>query len=173
MVDYSLVRLDCPSISFFFARLCGFLGVIGRKRPRVGLFIERSCPYRSIMLFLFPLVYCSVGIAQSFTMSEGGEVRSSELETGLSLSKDRGVLEVISPSTPYKAWGICCSLKKKDKKRIRDRFQFPSFVKIRIPDSDDRACHSYADKVCFYEVDFVSGHCLPVHPFIKGPFFLL
>ena len=114
MVYYSSVRLDCPSVSFFFARLCGFLGFIGRKHPRVGLFIVKSCPYRSIMLFLFPLVYCSVGIAQSFTMSEGGEVRSSELETGLPSSVDRGVLKVISPSTPHKAWGKCCSLKEKD-----------------------------------------------------------
>ncbi|KAK9993801.1 hypothetical protein SO802_023504 [Lithocarpus litseifolius] len=105
-------------------------------------------------------------------MSEGGEVRSSELEMGLSSSEDRGVLEVISPSTPHKAWGIHCSFKEKDKKRIRHRFQFPSYIKIRIPDSDDRAFHFYADEVCFYEADFVSGLRLPIHPFIRELFFL-
>lgn len=51
-----------------------------------------------------------------------GEVKSSELEMSLSSSEDCGVLEVMSPSTPYKSWGICCSLNEKDKKRIRDRF---------------------------------------------------
>ena len=173
MADYSSVRLDCPSVSFFFSHLCFLLKVIGRKHPRVGFFIERNCPYRLVLLFLFPLVYHSVGIAQSFTMSGGGEVRSSKLEMNLSSSEDRGVLEVTSPSTPHKAWGICCSLKEKDKKRIRDRFQFPSSVKIRIPNSDDKVCHSYADEVCFYEADFVSGLRLPVHPFIREIFFLL
>lgn len=76
----------------------------------------------------------------------GEEVRSSELETGLSSSKDHGALEVTSPSTPHKAWGICFSLKEKDKKRIRDRIQLPSSIKIRIPDSHNRACHSYANE---------------------------
>ena len=78
-----------------------------------------------------------------------GEVRSSELVIGLSSSKDHGALEVTSLSTPHKAWGICYALKEKDKKRVRDKFQFLSFVRIRIPDSDNRACQSYANKVCF------------------------
>ena len=39
-----------------------------------------------------------------------GEVRSSELETGLSSSDDREVPKVTSPSTPYKAWNIQCAL---------------------------------------------------------------
>ena len=115
----------------------------------------------------------SVGIAQFFIMLGEGEVRSIKLETSLSSSEDRGVLEVTSPSTPHKACGICCSLKEKDEKRIRDRFQFLSFVKIRIHDGGDKDCHSYADEVCFYEVDFDSGLCFPVHPFIRKLFFLL
>ena len=107
MEDYFLIWSDCPSVSFFFARLCNLLGIVGRKRPRVGLFVEKNFPYRSVLLFLFPLVHHFIRIAQSLTMSEGGRVRSSELETGLSSSKDYGVLKVSSPSTPYKAWGIC------------------------------------------------------------------
>ena len=125
------------------------------------------------MLFLFPLVHRSVGIAQSLLMSGEGEVRSSELEIGLSSFEDHGILEVTSPSTPHKAWGICCSLREKDEKRIRDRFQFPSSIKIRIPNGDDRTCHSYADEVCFYEADFVSGLRFPIYPFIRKLFFLL
>lgn len=45
------------------------------------------------------------------------ENRSSELETDLSLSKDREVIVGSSPSTPHKAWSIYCALKEKDKKR--------------------------------------------------------
>ena len=68
----------------------------------------------------------------------------------------RGALEVTSLSTPHKAWGICCDLKEKDEERIRDRFQFPSSIRLRIPNSDNRAYHSYANEVCFYDADFVS-----------------
>ena len=103
----------------------------------------------------------------------GEEVRSSELDTGLSLSEDQGVLKVSSPSTPYKAWGIHCALKEKEERRIRNRSQFPSLVKVRIPDDDDRACHSYVDEVCFYEVDFISCLCFPIHPFLGELFYHL
>lgn len=74
------------------------------------------------MLFLFPLVHRLVGIAQSLIMSGEDKVRSSELDMGLSSSEDYRALEVTSSSTPHKAWGICCSLRGKDEKRIRDRF---------------------------------------------------
>lgn len=106
-------------------------------------------------------------------MSEEREVNSSELKTSLSTSKDRGALEVTSPSTSYKVWGIHCAHRKKDEKRITDRFQFPSSIRIRIPDSDDRACHSYTDEVCFYETDFVSVLHFLIHPFVREIFFIL
>ena len=102
MVDYSLVRLDYPPVSFFFTHLCGLLEAVGRKRPRVRLFVGNDYPYRSVLLFLFPLVHHSVGISQSLTMfiEEG---RTSEFETGLSSFDDRGALKVSSLSTPRKA----------------------------------------------------------------------
>ena len=103
----------------------------------------------------------------------GEEVRSCELETSLYSFKDHGALEVTFPSTPHKAWGICCALKEKDKRRITSIFQFPPSVKVRIPDDNDRPCHSYADKVCFYEVDFVSSLRFPIHLFIRELFFFL
>ena len=102
------------------------------------------------------------------------EVRSSELKMGLSSFEDYGAFEVTSPFTPHKAWGIHYALKEKDKKKkIRDRFQFPSSVRIRIPNSYDRASHSHTDKVCFYEVDFISGLYFLICPFIREIFFLL
>ena len=54
-----------------------------------------------VLSSLFPLVSCSARVARFLKMSR--EVRSSELETGLSSSNDREVPKVTSPSTPYKA----------------------------------------------------------------------
>ena len=122
------------------------------------------------MCSFFPLVHCSVGFAQTLVMLGEGKVRSSELETSLSSFGDRRALKVTSSSTPYKAWDICCALKGKDEGGIRNRFQFPSSVMIRIPNDDDRACHSYTDEVCFYEANFVSGLCFPIHPFLRELF---
>ena len=95
------------------------------------------------------------------------EVRSSDLETRLSSSNDRVILEATSPSTPYKAWTIPCSFTRKDEKRIKDRFQFPNSIKIWILSDEERACHSYVDEVCFYEADFTSGLHFTVHPFVR------
>ena len=99
-----------------------------------------------------------------------GEVMSSELKTGLSSSEDHKALKVTSPSTPSKAWDVCCVLKRKYEGRIRSRFQFPSLVRVRIPNDNDKACRSYVDEVCFYEANFVSGLRLPIHPFLRKLF---
>ena len=48
--------------------------------------------------------------------------------------------------------------------------QFLNSIRIRIPSDEDRACHSYADEVCFYEAYFASSFRLPVHPFFKELF---
>ena len=166
MVDYSFVRVDCSSMSFLFAHLGCLLEIVEREHLKgVSLFVGEDCPYRFVLSSLLPLVSRSARVARFLKMS--GEVRSSELETGLSSSNDRVVPEVTSPFTPYKAWNIPCALSRKDEKRIRDRFQFPDSVRIRIPSDKDRACHSYADEVYFYEADFISGFRLPVHPFIR------
>ena len=80
------------------------------------------------------------------------------------------ISEATSISTPYKAQNILCSLTRKDEQRIKDRFQFPDSVKVRIPSDKERACHSYANEVCFYEANFASGLRFPVHPFIRELF---
>ena len=98
------------------------------------------------------------------------EVRSSDLEMGLSSSDDCVISKDTSPSTPYKSWNISCSLTGKDEKQIRDMFQFPNSIKIRIPSDEERACHSYADEVCFYDAGFTSGLRLHVHPFVRELF---
>ena len=115
-------------------------------------------------------VDCKFNPFQCTLAMSGEEVRLSELEMGVSSSEDHGTLEVSSPSTPHKAWSICYALKRKDKRRIRNRFQFPSSIKVRIPDDNDRVCHSYTDEVCFYEANFTSGLHFVIHPFIRELF---
>ena len=147
MVDYSAIRVDCPSIAFFFARLgCLLESVEGECLERVSVFIREDYPHSSVLSSLFPLVLHSAEVAKLLKMSE---VRSSDLEMGLSSSNDCVILEAASISTLYKAWNIPYSLTGKDEQRIGDRFQFLDSVKIRIPTNEERACHSSADDVCF------------------------
>ena len=168
MVDYSTVRADCPFIAFLFAHLGSLLKFVeGECLEGISSFVGKNCPYTSVLSSSFPLVSHSAEVARLLRMSN---VRSSDLETGLSSFDDRVVSGATSVSTPYKAWNVLCSLSEKDEKRIRDRFQFADFLKIRIPSDEERDCHLYADEVCFYEADFTSGLHFPVHPFIRELF---
>ena len=124
MVDYSFVKVDCPSISFLFARLGCLLEIVeGECLKGVSLFMGEDCRYRFVLSSLFPLVSCSTRVTRSLKMS--GEVRPSELEIRLSSSDNCEIPKVSSPSTPCKAWNIECALLEKDEKQIRGRFQFP------------------------------------------------
>ena len=168
MVDYFAVRVDCPLVAFIFAYLgCLLESVEGECLKRISFFVGEDYPYTFVLSSLFPLVSYSIEIVRLLKMFE---VRSSDLEMGLSSSDDRVILEATSISTPYKAWNISCSLTGKDEQRIRDRFQFPDLVKIRIPSDKERACHLYADEVCFYEVSFTSGLRFLVHSFVRELF---
>ena len=168
MVDFSSIRVDCPSVAFLFAYLDCLLEVVeGECLKWVSLFVGEDCPHNFVLSSLFPLVSHSARVARSLKMSK---IRSNELETGLSSSDDHVISVVTSHSTFYKAWNISCSLMGKDEKWIRDRFQFPDSVRIRISSDEDRVCHSYVDKVCFYEANFTSGLRFPTHPFVRELF---
>ena len=170
MVDYSSVRVDCPLIAFLFARLgCLLESVEGECLKWVSLFVGEDCPYKFVLFLLFPLVSHSTKVARSLKMSE---FRFNDLETGLSSSDDRVFSEATSPSTPYKAWNISCSLTGKDEKQIRDRFQFPDSVKIRILSNEDRACHSYANKFCFTRLISLMAF-VSLFTLLLGKFFLI
>ena len=120
MVDYFVVRVACPLIAFFFAHLgCLLESVEGECLERVSFFVGVDCPYTSVLFSLFPLISRSAGVARLLKMFE---VRSSDLETGLSSSDDCMISKATSVSTPYKAWTISCSLKGKVEQWIRDRF---------------------------------------------------
>ena len=52
-------------------------------------------------------------------------------------------------------------------KKIRDRYQIPDDVVLRIPDSDERACSSKYDDMALYEADFNAGLRFPLQPFMR------
>ena len=83
------------------------------------------------------------------------------------------LLKSLLEKPPFKGLRVLCTLKEKDESRIRKRFQLPPSVKIRIPSASDRACSYFPNEVCFYEANFVSGLCFPIHPFIRELFFCL
>ena len=57
MVDHSSIRIDCPSIAFFFAPLsCLLKSVEEGFLEWVSLFVREDCPYKLVLSSLFPLV---------------------------------------------------------------------------------------------------------------------
>ena len=56
MVDYSAVRVDYPSVTYFFAHLgCLLKSVEGECLERVSFFVRENYPYTSVLSSLFPL----------------------------------------------------------------------------------------------------------------------
>ena len=103
------------------------------------------------------------------------DVRSSELETGLSFNADslRKVVDTAasklpssSSSLPLHALFESYSLKEKHFSGFRKRFQFPKGTSVRLTCLGEKACNFAHGEVCFYEADFLSGLRFPIHPFI-------
>ena len=101
------------------------------------------------------------------TMSE---VRSSELEIGLSFSGDPVEGDtVVSIPREVRAFHTLeegCGLDADTLGRFKDRFQFPERVRVCLPNEEDWACHFFPGEVCFYESAFVFRLRFPVHPFL-------
>ena len=99
MVDLSLVRCECPSVSFFFARLVVFLEKSSGKCPWVGSFLPSYCAaFRLVLLDFYPLICHSL---ISYHVQMGGreiEARIGESESSSSSSSD-SVFE-ITPAKP-------------------------------------------------------------------------
>ena len=98
------------------------------------------------------------------------EVRSSQLDTGLTSSGERAEGDT-AVSTPrevraFYALEKMCGLDAKTIARFKDRFQFPERVRVCRPSDEDRACHFFLGEICFYEAAFSCGLRFPVHPFI-------
>ena len=169
MVSGFEVRAACPSVSFFFTRLGAALGVSGDFLPLVGDFIFVGCGLSLVIGELSPI------LGQSLAWFEGetrrmAEVRSSELETGLSSSGDPegGDIAIYAPRVvrAFHALEKVCGLDDETVGRFKDRFQFPKRVRVRRPTNEDRACHFFPGEICFYKATFTCGLRLLVHPFI-------
>ncbi|XP_065617430.1 uncharacterized protein LOC136062378 [Quercus suber] len=98
------------------------------------------------------------------------EVRSSELDTGLSssggLAERDTAVSVPREVRAFHALEERCGLDDDTLRRFRDRFQFPDRVRVRLPNEEERACHFFPGEVCFYESAFVCGLRFPVHPVV-------
>ena len=134
MVGFDFLNQECPSVSFFFARLGVFLEYSSRRRPEVGLFVPRSSALRPVLLFLYPLI-CESLIRHHSEMDtiqyRVDDVWSSELEIGLSSNADSlsRVVDIVvsklpssSSSHPLHALSETCSLKESHLKGFRKRF---------------------------------------------------
>ena len=135
MVNFTFIRQETPSISFFFARLRVFLERFGGLCPQVGLFLPQACAgFRPVLITLYPLIRCYL-IAHHLEMTtieyRDIEVRSSELEIGLTLSNesiDKDFEIVVSKpssslsSIPFHVLFKSCFLEKRHLKSIRKRF---------------------------------------------------
>ena len=123
---------------------------------------------------LLPLLHQSINWFKGLVRDQGimFEVRSSELETGL--SSNDGPMEAggnTTISTPqevraFYALDEMCGLDADTLSRFKDRFPFPDRVRVRLPSEEERACHFFLRELCFYEVAFLCGLRFPVHPFI-------
>ena len=196
MVDLSLVGRECPSVSFFFARLGVFLEKFSRKHPRVGSFLPHDCAaFRPVLLNFYPLISYHVEMGDREIEARVGESESSsssssdfvfeitlakpssslrpsvpsKLPKCLTPSRNRSSLQASSSSsvTPFHALFEEYFLDGKDLESIRGRFQIPSKVISRLPHNGEKACSFAHGKVSFYEAAFSYGLRFPVHPFIQ------
>ena len=91
MVGFDLLSQECPSVSFFFARLGVFLEYSSCRCPQVGLLVPRSSALKPVLLFLHPLIHEAL-IRHHSEMDtiqyRVDDVQSSELKTGLSSNAD-------------------------------------------------------------------------------------
>ena len=115
VVDYFAVKVGCPLIAFLFASLSCLLESIEEECLKwVSLFIRDDCPHKFVLSSLFPLVSHSAKVARLLKMSE---VRSSDLEMGLSSSDDHVIPEAASPSTLTKLGQFHVPLRERTKNR--------------------------------------------------------
>ena len=196
MVDFDFIKKETPSVSFFFARLGVFLESSGGHCPHVGLFIPWDFgAFRPVLISLYPLIRHSL-ITYHLEMTaikyRDSDVRSSELETGLSSngeSTDKDFEIVVSKpllsskpssssknpssSIPFHALFESCLLESRNLKSICKRFQFPKGVAIRLPCPNGKACTFAHGEMSFYKATFLCGLRFLVHRFITQLLFTL
>ena len=157
MVSSSEVRTACPSISFLFVRLGGSLGVF----PHLENFISEGNSLGMVVADLLPLLRQSVDWFRDLVREAMSEVRSSELETGLSSSGDPVEGDTaVSASREVRAFYALneeCGLDEDTLNRFKDRFQFPERVRVCLPSKGERACNSFPGRCAFMNPPFLVG----------------
>ena len=124
MVNSSEVRIVCPSISFLFAHLGGSLGVF----PHLENFVFEGNCLSVVLADLLPLLRQSLNWFEGLVRDREAmsEVRSSNLETGLSSNGDPVEGDtVVSASQEVKAFyalGEVCGLDADTMSRFKDWF---------------------------------------------------
>ena len=167
MVDSLEVRIACPSISFLFARLGGSLGVF----PYLEDFVFEGNCLSVVLGDILPLLRQSLNWFEGLVRREAiSEVRSSDLKIGLSSNGDPVERDtVVSTPREVRAFYALREVRGLDAEtvsRFKDRFQFLTRVRVRLPKDEDRVCHFFPGEVCFYKSTFSCGLRLPVHPFL-------
>ena len=161
MVGFEHLSQECPSVSFFFARLGVFLEHSFGRCPQLGSFVSRSSAIRPVLFTLYPLI-CQSLVRYYLEMDPVeyrlDDVRSSELETGLSSNAeslnqvvDTTISKLPSTSTlrPLHALSESCSLEESHLKGYRKRFQFPKGTSVRLPCLGERLVISPTRKCVF------------------------
>ena len=183
MVDYSDIRRTSPSIAFFFAHLGASLGSLSSHCPRVGDFVLGDSSLGLVLGSLYPLLCQSLdwfGSVREALRRESMsfEVRSNDLETGLSFSASTAETDaaaslpsssppsVYVPLRSFHSLKEECSLKEETFGRFRDRFLFLEETRVRLLRKGEKSCAFAHGKVCFYKAAFLCGLRFPVHPFI-------
>ena len=133
MVNSSEVRIACPSISFLFACLGGSLGVFLHLENFV---FEGNC-LSVILANLLPLLRQLLNWFEGLVRDreEMSEVRSNNLETGLSSNGDPvegdTAVSALREVRAFYALGEVYGLDANIVSRFKDRFQFPERVRVR------------------------------------------
>ncbi len=149
-----------------------------------GDLIPADCILCRLLEELFNLAFPAISTWRSirghmaFEGSSWPQVRFDELPEGLSDREDRGNSLDETPSVLGSSRGnvsekFCVAqtyfsiVDSEGLQRIRDRYQIPDDVVLRILDPDERACLSKYDDMAFYEVDFNSGLRFPLQLFMR------
>ena len=144
-----------------------------------GDLVSADCVLRRLSEELFALAFPVIStwkFLRDRMASEGSswhQVWSEELPKGLSYREDGGNSSDETPSVSgslkgngsKKLWvarSYFLIVDEEGLKRIRDRYQIPNDVVLRILDLDERACSSKYDNVAFYKADFNAGLRFPL-----------
>ena len=141
MVSSSKVRIACPSISFLFVCLEASLGVPCTFFPLVENFVFEGSSLNVVLANLLPLLRQSIDWFEGLTSERGAmsEVRSSELEIGLSSSDDPMEVEedtaisILQEVRAFSTLGEEFSLDVENLSRFSNRFKFPERVRVHHP----------------------------------------